>query len=223
MTTLLRFQGQDPDDLFEPLGSNAPDPQDAGVLIHGQDARARYAPVALGAPIAFETRRVSKGRDWRDWFAAKGSVSLALAGVDGRWVGVGDAALTNQPTVTATVSFQIRSYGDWLFTGGNSHGAITISPPASGVWLPAGGVAGDYEVQFDVVHTGEGDVANGAPVWQDCSSSHGASLTLPTLSAANAYEREGELSVRTRIRLKTTQQVVSDSTCVLSAVTIGYA
>jgi hypothetical protein len=138
MATRHRFAGAGPDVLFEPLGANAPDPQTTDVIIAGQDARLRYAPVALGSPIASNTRMISKGRDWRNYFAAAGTVGppvppdgIVGPGDPGFWGGAGFHVFVRvvaSPGRHAALWAEFYADGRW---GGNVDGSL--SRPASGI------------------------------------------------------------------------------------------
>jgi hypothetical protein len=219
MTVNYKSAGLDFDDLFDPdiVGDG---PGATGYNVAGVPLR--YAALQYGTKRANVGYSIN-GSDVSNLWAAKGTATYTITGLNGRVVNAGETANTSQGTVMATAQVAIKSDGTWELYAGNSKGPITIPAP-TGTWLITGGVASDYQVQFDVVQgTNQANVTNGAPAYVSAGTTRSASITLPSISAANASERDDSLTVRIRVRRTSTLQVVSDTNCILNVSTVGFA
>lgn len=222
MATGIRSGGVDFDDLFDP--DTVGDGPVAAWLESGGVAL-KYARLAYGSKRADVGYRSSAGVDVSNLWAAKGTASYVIAGLDGKVVSVGEVAATRQEVVNASAEVNLLNNGTWSTTGGTSNGPADIPEPDSGPWNTHGGVASDYDVQFDVTDSGHADrqVSNGAPAWASLGSTRDVSIVLPSASGNNAKSRAAIASVRIRVRRRSTGQVMSDSGVSLRVSTDGFA
>jgi hypothetical protein len=224
MTTGLKnAAGVDFDDLFDPSMTGTK-PADTGIRTSdGVDLSQRYAPIEFGSKGPDVGYRLAAGADVSTLWAAYGTASYAVVGLDGKSLRASDGALTQQSQVTATVWLSMSHTGGWTVGGGNSKGSITQPAPTSGTWL-ASGSAGDYDALFTVIDSGAADrqVTNGAAAWSSLATTRGVTLLLPTVSGNNATTRRAEATVRIRIKRRSTGVIVSDTTFFMEATTSGY-
>lgn len=214
--------GVDLDDVFD-LYVQGDKVAPTGVTNDGVDLCERYAPLQFGAqapPTAFSL--AGRG-NFNTLWAAKGTAVYTIVGLHGKVVYVGDQANTNQPSVSAAVTVAINSDGTWQAQASTSNGSVPVPAPNSGTWLPAGALAGDYEMRFEITHSGhpQRNVINGAPEFAACSVTRYATLSLPTIAANNSTERTAEARVVIRLR-RIGAAVGSETTVDLTVHTAGY-
>lgn len=216
-----KSQGTDFDELFDPdiVGDG---PQAAGYNSNG--VAIRYAHIQYGTKRADVGYRVN-GLDVSNLWAAKGTASYSINGLQGRNFNVSQSALTSSGNVSSSLTVSLFSDGTWLVTGATSTGAKVLPSPVSGVWLPTGGSAADYSVQFDAVVSGTGqqETVNGAPTYSALSSNRQFTLSLPPLASTNTITRSGSAQLRIRIKRTSTGTVISDTTLELNVSTSGFA
>lgn len=210
----------DLDDYFDPYVTGTKSAA-TGMVAGGADLSERYAPLAYGSAAAATGMKVGTA-DLNTLWAAKGTARYSISGLQGKSVKASDTALTDQPSVSASTYVSIASTGTWSVGGGTSRGAITVSAPSSGTWLPAGDSASDYQVQFVVTGSnGTGNVGNGATAYTALSASRSASLSLPSMSGANGIQRADSVSVTINLKKISTGQVTV-TTMSMTVETVGY-
>lgn len=218
ITTVIDGIEWDFEDLFDPDivgdGPSVPWLENDGVPL-------KFAAIAYGTKgpdVGFDDADVDVSNLW----AARGTAVYSITGLQGKSLHAGDNALTNQPTVSASVWVSIHSDGTWSVGGSSSKGGVGQAAPTSGTWLPAGASVGDYQVQFVAALTGDGLIANGAPVYAAVTTTRGLSLGLPNVEANNANEREGTASVLIHLKRVSTGHVTTTGLA-MHVSTVGYA
>ncbi len=201
MATNFRVNGYDFDDLFDPYVSG-PTSQNTELRVDGIDLSQRYAHLQFGQKRADIGYRLANGVDVTNLWAAKGTASYVIVGLDGKALYAQDRAATNQPNVSASVSVYLGQDGRWSVSGSTSRGAYGQSAPASGAWLAAGAGVADYEVMFQISDSGSNghSVYNGAPGYASLTTGRSASLSLGSISAVNTTQREASFRVRIHLR-----------------------
>lgn len=217
MATGFTRNGVDLDDIFDPYVQGSK-PGLTGHAIGGADLRDRYAPLSYGTQAAATGLTVAGVGDLNVLFAAKGSAVYTIPGLHGNSFDARDGALTNQPSVSASVSWSINSNGTWGASGGTSRGPTNWSP-VSGTWLPAGESAANWEVQFVVSTSGGANLVNNAPTYQNCGTSRGGSLALPS-AGGTSFERNADASVI--VNLRRVGGSATASSFSISLMTVGY-
>lgn len=222
MASGYRSSGLDFDDLFDPYVSGTKSIV-TGRRVNGVDLRERYAPLSVGSKRADVGYRVD-GVDVSNLWAAKGTASYGISGLDGRSFRVAHQANTTQQQTFAAVNVALRSDGKWQATGSDPGGARDLPDPVIGDWLTWGGSGSDYELLIDVSSSGHADrvVGNGAESWVSLGTSRSVTLSLPAVPASNATARDASASVRIRVRRASTGAVISDNRLTLSVYTNGW-
>ncbi|KRA15357.1 hypothetical protein [Lysobacter sp. Root604] len=211
---------KDFEDLFDPdIAGDGP----AALWLENGGVALKFAAIAYGTKgpdVGYDDGGVDVSNLW----AAKGTATYVIAGLQGKAMFSSDGPFTNQPSVTATVTLTLLTNGTWTASGGNSFGNVAQPAPTSGTWLTQGGSAGDYDVRFDVVDSGNASrqVINGAPDWTSLANTIAVSLLLPSAPANNANEREANANLRVRVRRRSSGQVVSDTTLTMGVWTTGW-
>lgn len=215
--------GVDLDTIFAAYESGTKKPA-TGYQVGGVDLSDRYAPIEQGTAAAATGLKVG-GADLNTIFAATGTLSAPITGLDGRGFVSDDRALTNQTNVSASISVSLNNSGGWVVGANTSRGTETVPAPTSGTWIRSG-VASDYEVQFDATASSPfGDsytLTNPAPAWVSLGTTRSISMALPSQSGATSNTREATASVRMRIRRAATGSVVSDNTFSMLVTTTGW-
>lgn len=198
MTVNYLSGGVDFDALFDP------DVMGDGPAATGYNASGvplKYAALRYGAKRSDVGYAVA-GTDVSNLWAAKGTASYSIAGLQGKGMRAVDTALTNQPSVFAVVTVSLQDNGTWQATGATYSGEVAQPAPTSGTWLPAGAVVSDFEVQFVVAASGHSDhvVSNSAPAYASPSTPRSVALSLPQISANNGIEREATANVTIRLK-----------------------
>lgn len=216
--------GVDFDLLFDPYVQGTPPAATGYRNAAGVDLAGRYAPISFGTKGPNVGMRTAAGVDVSNLWAAFGTAAYVIAGLDGKHLQADDGAVTFQLTVNANIGLIIDNDGTWTVYGGTSQGPMPQPTPQTGTWLTGGGVASDYEVQFDVFSSGSSDrvIGNGAPTWTNAGSDLSATFALPDMAADNAIERIVDGTVRIRVRRVSTGGVVSDSNISVRLSTVGY-
>lgn len=191
--------------------------------------RFEYGTTSASYSVTVEIRASSGGAVLSSGsFTATASATVPMPnyipGLTGRGVSAVDQALTGQSTVAASVSIDIGSNGAWSVYGTNSQGSAPIGSPTTGTWNIYGGSSESYDVLFtaSVSGTGQQAVTNGAASWSALSATRSFNLRLPSFSAANSVQRNGDASLRIQIRRRATGEIVSDTSLSLSVTTQGY-
>lgn len=208
MATNYRSGGYDLDDLFDPYVSGQKS-HDTAFRIDGVDLSQRYAHIQFGQKRDDVGYRLGNGVDVSNLWAAKGTASYVIVGLEGKSLRANDGAATNQKQVYATVSVYLAEDGRWSVSGSTARGGVTQSAPSSGTWLPSGVGVADYEVMFQITDSGGNghSVYNGAPGYASLTTGRSASLTLGAISAANTTWREARFTVRIHLRRISTGSV----------------
>lgn len=188
-----------------------------GYKVEGVDLSDRYAPIEQGAAAAATGYKVA-GADLNTLFAAVGTLSQPIAGLNGKALSASDDSVGGS-SVYANVTVTLKSDGNWSVAGDTSDvGTIAQPAPTSGTWLTSG-VPGDYEVQYDFTITNSDaalTVTNGAAAWAPLSVNRSAGLELRGFYSDTGSPRAGAASVRIRIRRTATGSVVSDNTVTMA-------
>lgn len=220
MTVGYKSAGVDFDSLFDPDvvgdGPSATGYAAAGVAL-------RYAALAYGTKRA-DVGYAIAGVDVSNLWAAAGTAAYSIDGMDGKAFTSTDGAITNQSTVMASGTVTMHSNGTWAVSAANSKGAVAVSLPNSGTWLPSGATVSDYEVEFSITSSGSAarQVTNGAPTYASASTTRVASLTLPSIDANNSTVRNAYGTVTVRLRRISTG-AVSTSSVDITLSTSGWA
>lgn len=226
MTTGIKVAaGTDLDDVFDPYTIGTKPANTGTATSDGVDLANRYAPLSYGSAAAATGFKIASGADFNTLWAAKGSATYTIANLNGRNFNVIQTALSSSGNVSARIDVTIVNSGGWTAAASDSTGTRAMPGTNSGTWLPAGGAVADYQVQIDTTVTENtgGSVANGASVYADCTTSRAVSAILPSFPASNTTQRSVGVSVRIRIRHKTTLQVISDSSFTMTAETNGFS
>lgn len=210
MTTNFTANGVDLDSIFAAYESGTKKPA-TGYQVAGVDLSDRFAPIEQGTAAA-ATGFLAGGSDLNTIFAATGTLSMPIAGLNGKALSSSDLETFTGDSVSASVTVNILNNGNWSVSGSNSGGAVLQPAPTTGTWIRSG-VSSDYEAQIDVTHTGSAtrQVTNNAATWSSLSTSRSATLALPTVTNPNGGS-DADASVRIRIRRAATGYVVSDNT-----------
>lgn len=207
------------ENLFDPdvIGDG---PTAPGYMVNGVPLR--FAALKYGTKRA-NVGYAENGVDVSNKWAAIGTAAYSLA-FDGRAYTANASSLTGSGSVRASLALNVRADGTWDIVRANIPGGTATL--ASGAWHTFGGVAGDYELQIDVTHTGGGTAAgqsNSAANWVPLSTGRGATITLGPYPASDTTARQSIESIRCRIRKASTGAVLSDSTCQFTTQTVGFS
>lgn len=207
--------GVDLEDRFEPGTEQAP-----GFRL-SDGSNLRFAARGGATKTSDTGFRDSAGSDLSNLWLPKGAAPPVL-GFDGRAYSANAQAPTGGTTAPqAQLTLSLNPAGDWTITrfvqgsvAGNGSTEL-----ASGIWLPSGQSAADYEVQFTIGNSGDGTVTNGAPTFSALTAGRIARLNV-SVPAASAEPASGTTSVTCTLRR--IGQAASGSSCSLICNATGY-
>lgn len=202
MASGYRSGGVDFDDLFDPdvMGDG---PSAAGLRSGGTPLK--YAALAYGSKRADVGYRQG-GSDVSNLWAAKGTAQYVSDG--GLPPSLSAAEEAGQlESITVAVEFRLQRNGFLGWTGGG------------GTWAGGGGTVGDaYDTRFDVTAGPAGFATRtGSEVgtWLQVNTTRSCGLTV-TKPAGIIGNRSGTMSVRWRVRRRSTGEVLVDRSVAMS-------
>lgn len=160
--------GTDFDDLFDP--DVVGDGPTASGFMKADGTLLKYAAAKYGTVGPNVNFKLASGADVATLWAKKGSASYALPINGDNFVAHSDGTISS--AMDANIAVQIKSDGTYLVT---CVGNGSVTPGASGTWLPSGQSVSDYQVEFvwsqsSQFPTGPATVTNGAATYQACTS-----------------------------------------------------
>lgn len=217
MSSGQRVGGFALEDLFDPdIVGNGP------VATGYRDSNGqplRFAHIQYGARRSDVGRR-QNGSDLAALWAAKGTAAYSLAFQGGNYARSALALTNQQGSVVASVSLTIGSDGTWAIYSSSTRDGSRLE--ATGGWLTAGAAVGDYEVQFSVATSngGGGSVSNGAPGFQNASTSRSVGISA-TAVAASTQNVDHAITVVCNLRRISTGHTTVTS-CSMRAAATGW-
>lgn len=201
--------GVDFDDLFDPDVQG--DGPTAPFLRTAAGVAVRYADISYGSKGPNVGYRTSAGVDVSNLWAAKGTASYVIAGLDGKSLYAVDQALSAQQTVSAQVAVSLQSNGSWAVSGGTSNGPVGQPPPSSGTWTGAGRTGADYDVRLRVTSSGHASrvVTNTASSYTRMSSGAVSAGLSITASGISGETRSASFEVLIDVRDRASGAVVT--------------
>lgn len=212
--------GTDFDNLFDPYVQGTKPAATGFQTSDGVDLRERYAPLEYGSKGANVGMQTAGGVDLSNLWAAKGTATYTIAGLNGRSFVVGQQAQTYQSSVSASLTLAMQNNGTWKVSGATMSGPVPISND-TGTWLPAGATVSQYEVRFEVVKSGSSAATtnNSAATFTSCSATQYASLSLPTAGGTSPLR---EASATIRVYLRRVGGTASETVLTFSVNTNGF-
>lgn len=221
MTTGIQSKGVDLDSIFDPyiVGTS---PGLTGIQSAGTDIHTRYAPLVYGTQAAATGILCKVGGagsfvDLNTLFAAKGTAKYTLP-INGQTYG---ASENTGPSggASATLTVTLHADGTYDVIAFQSKHVPSSVTRASGTWNTFGLPSSSFQVLYTMTTTsteGNAGSGNGATSYTtlntDVAANVHASASSPTAGANDIT-----CTLRIQIRNTSSGQVVSDSTCTISA------
>ena len=219
MTTGFRnSSGTDLDSVFDPYVQGTKPAATGFRTSDGVDLNQRFAPLSFGSAAAVQGYRLSSGADVNTLWAAKGTATYNIPGLQGNTYsvyGIASAA-SGQPGASVNCALAFNNTGAYSLTAnivssGGGSGIIT-GFPASGTWLPSGWSVADCQIQFAYVETvieaAGASITNPAVSYQSLSTSR--SFLMSAACAATSTNSHGSsLAMTLRIKQVSTGAVIT--------------
>lgn len=199
MATPYKSNGNDFDDIFEPIGSETK-AANVGYSIAGVDISNRYYPLSAGgsspAPVGYS----KAGTDLSQIFAAKGSVSYGF-GFEPLYTTYNEG--TTVVDVSAVISLYLSTDLSWTIN--DLAGLVNDE----GTWAK-NGVASDYEIRIIVNYANRSDVTSS---WSFGSHSMGN---------VGSYPWTSPWYIMTEDRTFSANSFVPKETSIVSSITVNF-
>lgn len=213
--------GNDLDNLLELWQTGDGYAAATGYAINGADLNTRYAPASVGTGYTGGTGYDDNDVDIGPRFCAKGARNSKLP-IDGQLFIAHSQGIVSG-AMDASITIAINADGTYTVTK-LAQGASSTA--ASGVWLPSGQSASDYQVQFvwqltSDYQDGPATVTNGAATYQACTSNH--TIDVDAFTDQHSGQRigsQGDITINLK-RIST--GAVGVTTCHLDVESIGTA
>lgn len=216
MTSGIASKGVDLDSIFDPYVAGTTKARAAGIAVAGSDTSNRYANIIYGSAVA-ATGIQSEGADLNTLYAAKGTAKYALP-IDGQTFGASESTGTSGGA-SANLTVTLHANGAYDVVAFQSKHVPSSTTRASGTWNTFGLPSSSFQVLYTLTTTsteGNAGSSNGAPTYTTISADVAANVHA-TANSPSAGANDITCTLRIQIRNASSGQVVSDSTCTISA------
>lgn len=202
--------------IFDPYQSGQTKARASGIADAGTDISNLYANIIYGSAAA-ATGIQSQGADLNTLYAAKGTAKYALP-IDGQTFGASENTGASGGA-SATLTVTLHANGAYDVVAFQSKHVPSSTTRASGTWNTFGLPSSSFQVLYTLTTTsteGNAGSSNGAPTYTTISADVAANVHA-TANTPSSGANDITCTLRIQIRNASTGQVVSDSTCTISA------
>jgi hypothetical protein len=202
--------------IFDPYVAGTTKARASGIDDAGNDLSNLYANIIYGSAAA-ATGIKSEGADLNTLYAAKGTAKYALP-IDGQTFGASESTGTSGGA-SANLTVTLHANGTYDVVAFQSKHVPSSVTRASGTWNTFGLPSSSFQVLYTMTTKsteGNAGPSNGAPSYTTLSADVAANVHA-TANSPSAGANDITCTLRIQIRNASTGQVVSDSTCTISA------
>lgn len=216
MTSGIASKGVDLDNIFDPYVAGTTKARAAGLNVAGSDTSNRFANIIYGTAAA-ATGIQSQSADLNTLYAKKGTATYSLP-INGQTYSASENTGTSGGA-SATLTVTLHADGTYDVVAFQSKHVPSSITRASGTWNTFGLPSSSFQVLYTMTTDsteGNAGSANGASTYTTLNTDVAANVHA-TANSPSAGSNDITCTLRIQIRNASTGQVVSDSTCTISA------